>query len=679
MRVPRPLPEKPPRRPKHPTIGNCYVNLGEVYLRGGELEEAEAWLGKAGDFWESNLRAGHVNHVILRYDLAELARRKGDGEGALGHCQRALELLAPGFDGADWRANPDPDSCRYDEALVEVWRQKAQALVLLNQDAPEEYGLGEALGLYGKIADLVERMRRGFRREASQQFLTGRSLPVFEEAVALAWEKGMAGEEVFGYAENSKAVLLHGAVQGREVKEYAGVPGELREREADLREELMAVNRKIDKAKKVEEGEGQMKYRELLRERLSLQARYEALLDSLEATCPDYFTLKYTRDLLSAQAIQAKLQDQDATLIAYFQGDAHLYGWAISPSRIQFRRLASRQEADALTDSLLLRTTSKRPLRDLPRTAFQTLLAPLLQDLPPCERLILVRDGRLEYLPFALLQNPAGDYLIQQYALSYAPSASLYFRSEASPQEKAGYLGYAMTFPGGVDISQPLRNKTLSALPHARAEVEAGARIFRGASRIDQSATEADFRSQASGHRILHLATHTLIDDRNPLYSRLLLQDSGDSDGALYTYELFGMDLDADLVVLSACNTGRGQLQRGEGMMSLSRGFAYAGCPSILMTHWTVSDRQNAALMEAFFENLADGMAKDRALQAAQLAYLAEADEITGHPWYWAAPALVGDAAPLEGMGGGFAWGWLVAGMTLLGALVFWWRKRSGE
>lgn len=668
--------------PNHPSIGNCYLNLGEAHLAKGNMEEAERWMERARVFWEKNLPAGHASHIDVQRNLAEWFRKKGNGKLALEHCQAALELLAPGFDGSDWREDPSPDSCRYNEELLEVWRAKAGVLAMLHKEQAEEYNLEEIFELYGKISTLVDQMRQGFRRESSQLFLSGRSLPVFEEAIALAWENEEAAETAFKFAEKSKAVLLYGAVKGREAKNFAGVPQGLLKRESELKEELLRLNQEIDGFELEGEEKRAEEYQGLLRERLAMQAGYEALMDTFEREHPDYFELKYAHEVLSVAEVQGQLQGRDASLIAYFQGDQHLYGWAISPSAIQFRRLASRTEVNRLCDSLLDRTIARKPLGHLPHEAYQLLLAPLLEGLSPSQSLIFVRDGKLEYLPFAMLQTQAEDgserYLVQQYALSYAPSATIHFREALPSTAESGYLGYALGFPGGLTISEALRDQSLSALPHTREEVEAGAKLFRGEGRFDEKATETNFYREAPGHSILHLATHTLIDDRNPLYSRLLLQGEGDSDGYLHTYELFGMQLDAELVVLSACNTGKGLLQRGEGMMSLSRGFAYAGCPSILMTHWTVSDRQNAQLMEDFFEGLADGLPKDVALQQAQVDYLAEADEITGHPWFWAAPGLIGSEKPLQAGNSGSGDGlWLLLALGMLAAGIWWWRKAA--
>jgi CHAT domain-containing protein len=147
---------------------------------------------------------------------------------------------------------------------------------------------------------------------------------------------------------------------------------------------------------------------------------------------------------------------------------------------------------------------------------------------------------------------------------------------------------------------------------------------------------------------------HTLINNENPLYSKLIFfKPKGDTidDGMLNASELINMDLHADIAVLSSCNTGSGKMQKGEGILSLSRDFFYAGIPGIIMTAWAVEDRSGIKLMEYFYKNIAEGKPRHEALRQAKIEYLDNCDKLTAHPHYWAAYMNVGDISPLEGFG----------------------------
>jgi CHAT domain-containing protein len=134
------------------------------------------------------------------------------------------------------------------------------------------------------------------------------------------------------------------------------------------------------------------------------------------------------------------------------------------------------------------------------------------------------------------------------------------------------------------------------------------------------------------------------------MYSKLVFSPNIDKkeDGLLNTYELFNMNLHAELAILSACNTGSGKLQAGEGILSIARGFFYAGVPSVVMTLWSVEDNSSSELMELFYKHLTEGLPKDEALRRAKLDYLKQSDQLTAFPYFWAGYVNIGDNSPLE-------------------------------
>jgi len=138
---------------------------------------------------------------------------------------------------------------------------------------------------------------------------------------------------------------------------------------------------------------------------------------------------------------------------------------------------------------------------------------------------------------------------------------------------------------------------------------------------------------------------HTIIDNQNPMYSKLVFTPGGSGsqdDGYLNTYELFSLHLPGQLAVLSACNTGGGKLERGEGIISLARGFFYAGIPSVVMTLWEIEDHSSADLMAIFYKNLKKGLPSDIALQRAKIAYMEKAGKLQSHPYFWAGYMVIG-------------------------------------
>ncbi|MEJ2628318.1 MAG: CHAT domain-containing protein, partial [bacterium] len=191
-----------------------------------------------------------------------------------------------------------------------------------------------------------------------------------------------------------------------------------------------------------------------------------------------------------------------------------------------------------------------------------------------------------------------------------------------------------------------------SPIPSSRNEIfNIGSKFEKTHIIYDKQATEERIKRIASQYRFLHFSTHGMLDEQQPLYSGLVLfQDNDKSeDGFLQTYEIFNLNLNAELVTLSACGTGRGIMKKGEGIIGLSRAFQYAGAQSLVVSLWNVSDESTAQLMTYFYHNLKQGMNKVRALQQAKLSLMnttkkqGDLEISYSHPFFWAPFILIGD------------------------------------
>ena len=202
------------------------------------------------------------------------------------------------------------------------------------------------------------------------------------------------------------------------------------------------------------------------------------------------------------------------------------------------------------------------------------------------------------------------------------------------------------------EVAQVFRGEnSRPALLGAQSEVEKAAKIFKQQVRSSEQDLEGLIKREGSAYEILHLATHADIDEASPLNSRIYLGDGSGAntdDGILHQYELFNLDLDNELTVLSACETGAGPWIDGEGVNSLARGFIYAGSKSIVLSYWDVHDRTSSVLMEDFFRNIKSGKGRSEALRNAKLNYLRKADAVQANPYYWAGFVLFGDTSPLQ-------------------------------
>jgi CHAT domain-containing protein len=278
------------------------------------------------------------------------------------------------------------------------------------------------------------------------------------------------------------------------------------------------------------------------------------------------------------------------------------------------------------------------------------------------KKITIIPDGKLSYIPFEALLVELPDtssqiqfarlpYFIRNNTVNYAYSANLHFKFN-DLQRKAGtkVLAFAPEYKTDTVVFEN-EKINLIPLPGVQREVdliakEVKTKVFKG-----NEASELNFRENSGDFEILHLAMHAFINDSLPAFSRFAFaqnnNETPENDGWLNTADIYNLDLNARLTVLSACNTGSGSLKEGEGVMSLARGFLYAGCPSIVMTQWEVEDNAGTQIMSSFYNYLKKGHPTDEALRLAKLAYLEEANPRMAHPHYWLGYISIGNTTPL--------------------------------
>ncbi len=282
---------------------------------------------------------------------------------------------------------------------------------------------------------------------------------------------------------------------------------------------------------------------------------------------------------------------------------------------------------------------------------YDLLVAPAVAAIGAHRQLCIIPDDTLWRLPFQVLTDRHGVDLVSKLPISYAPALTL-LTSSAAPRAPAGgrtLLAFANPRSGDDVVAQMralFRGASLGALPDAETEVARIAALYgkaRSKVYIGASAREWTFKHEARAARIIHVATHGVIDDRAPLYSALLFAPGGPDgdDGLLEAREVLDLRFDADLVVLSACDTARGRIGAGEGVIGLSWAFLVAGCRTLVVAQMPAETKSTAALMVEFHRRLREGLSPAAALQQAQLAL--RRDPRFAHPFYWAPFVVIGD------------------------------------
>lgn len=324
---------------------------------------------------------------------------------------------------------------------------------------------------------------------------------------------------------------------------------------------------------------------------------------------------------ISHEAMRASLAGLHSTLVSYWIAPDEAHVWVMGPDgAVHGRRLTlTATRLRSLIDALAAGSAQPRQDQaDPARVLYDQLIAPIASWLPTRagSLLTIVPHGPLFRLPFAALRDSKGSYLVERHALHYVTSLSVLGQTSA----RLPHTGDR----GALLVADPAVDRTRDGLPRlsgARAEVAAIARglaprtvsVLTGA-----AATEAAVKRAAPSSRILHFATHAVVSDAGPLDSFLALTSGAGEDGRVTSAEIYEWKLDADLVVLSACRTARGRIS-GDGVIGLSRAFAYAGAPSLMATVWDAPDETASVLLPAFYAAWRRSGNRAGALRSAQL------------------------------------------------------------
>lgn len=521
-----------------------------------------------------------------------------------------------------------------------------------------------------------------------RQFFVERAHSLYEEALDFLYARDSMGAVpmMFQIMERSKSRQLREAMLRDQAGHVAGVP------DAVLAEEVI-LDEKIHALEKEQHALGVLdKSRREVDARLHA-ARMEKLhwVGALRSAYPRYHRLRYQADVAGLRDVQQRL-NADEALISYFEGARSLYISMVTQGVARVVRVRSPQGISQLlrdfrsgiegyawrsqADPSQYARLSQQYV-DAAHGLYQLLLAPLGDSLP--QRLIVVPDGQIHHLPFdALLTHRAGvataygshPYVVRRHTVHYVHSATLMLElgNLVMPNGKPRILAVAPSF----DPTRPAVGDRVSFAPlrHNQEEAVAIQRIWRGDVLLGQAATRARFLAIVGNYDIVHLATHAQADDQEGDFSLIGFAGSGDSS-LVHNHDLYTLQLGARLVVLSACESASGELRRGEGLVSLSRGFLYSGVAATLTSLWAVDDRNSQFVMQRFHEELRQGKSKDDALRRAKLSMLEEED--TAHPYYWAGLVPIGDMRPVTPSSSLLPWLVLLGiGVLLVASLRRW-------
>lgn len=634
---------------QHPGLAKDYRNLAEVYFQLGDFKTAQFYISTGIELLKKDNPVTHPSSTVI-----------------LPNQSYWIDFLH----------------------LLSIEAKTAFALAKNGTDEDRISQLEQSDQSYDLALRMIDTLRLSYQVETSKQQLTQHTYHIFEGAIRTClalWQLKKTDapihylEKAFSIAEKSKSLILLEAFQKTQAQNHAGIPKELLEKEYQLRVDLGYFEKKRNEAAK----NGSDSILMVMENHIfDLQEQYKRLIRQFEKDFEDYYRFKYDLETISLMEVQQKVLMDDQAMLNYFVGDSSIFIFLITKTDLQGFEIKRDFPIDAWTKKIRdgiyqFYFAGKDKIDQLNQDylyyahqLYQKLVEPVLSttDLP--ERLVIIPDSELGYLPFDALirkmpeQNhrfKSHQYLLKDFAISYSFSATLLAATIAKPSSKAKkeVLAFAPTFENN--------SRGLAHLEYTPTEAETILGLLDGHLFADTSATLNKFLEMASDYFILHLATHGKTDTKKKV-SWLAFTEIPDSldNELLYVNDLYSMRLNAAMVVLSACETGLGKFQRGEGAMSLARAFSYAGANSVLTTLWSINDKETAHLMELFYGYIKAGEPKDKALWMAKRDFIEAHDSHKDvHPYYWAAYVALGDMKPIKT--GNSWWFWGILGISVLG------------
>lgn len=684
----------------NPSVAQAYMNIGLVYYAMKNFSESLNYYEKALNIWKNLGETELIEISKIYQNIAELYYSESKYDSSLAAIQKSLITTVFDFNDSDIESNPDLNFIASEVQLLNSLKIKSKNYLAISslpgiekQDQIKE--LNNSLRAIELADKLVDKMVNGFRSDASKYFLGEKTVSMYELAVETSVRLfELTGdikfkEKAFYFIEKNKAgVLRQGMLESR-AKHFANISTEVLEKEKALKDDLLYYNTQLQSEQQKVDKDS-LKLYNLQNKVFDLKNDYEKLISSIEVNYPAYFNLKYKSELKNVTEIQKNIPSKTA-LIDYFVGEKAIYIAVITRDDYNVIKINKTEKfnevvKDFYTSIIKSETTV---YIESANTISETILLPALNKLSDIKNLTIIPHDFLFKVPFEALfvkkQSIAGnnyralDYLIKHFNISYHYSANLWIdeiekNNNASSKKHydKNFVGFAPVFSKNKsngytvssdkkqelfaqanDIFRPLSadgnafdelkysewevNSILDLYKKSRSNLKSTAYFF-------DDATEDTFKVNAGDSKIIHIASHSFMNELNPDISGVIFSQPNDTvvinDGVLFAGETYNLKLNADLVVLSSCESGLGKLFKGEGMIALNRGFLYSGADNILFSLWKISDKHTSELMVEFYRQMISGKTYSESIRDAKLKLIKK--EITARPRSWAAFLLIG-------------------------------------
>ena len=638
------------RKVKISTLPAVLNEMARTSLESGKADSARAWLNQYKEIRKS-FSANILDDGVNELYFGNLEIYNGKPDEALTHLQDAMVIFAGTFPSHDIHKNPDNFTGTFAYyRLFEVLAKKSEAWELRYRKFRKAEDLKAAYDTYQSTIRLLSYIERCYEMDDAKILLKKRSSEIYQKAMevclqlnSLYPQEGFL-ESAFLISEKDKASVMSTQIRERNFLASAGMGNELMSEERNIRFNIARLNTSA---------EGANDYRALqkINEEKSV---YESRLVNLHRKMEEndrFYSLRYSDDFPALKTLQKSI-GADQALISFFNTGEKIEIFVLTSTSLKHEELDSgkliRENIQAWIKNLQSVGNGRHMnTSELKKVLYDQLIKKINELAENQEEWIIIPDGIFFLLPLeSLPADGNGKLVLEKHTVSYEFSAR-FIVNDVRRKNEVPFGKEVISFAPFSDQGTNLPVRTaLERLPYSKNEISG----LRGRQLTDRQATKRNFLDELNHFSVIHLATHAITDLENPSASYIaFFPASGNrSEDFLFLDEIYSLRMDScRMVVISACETGRGEYVHNEGVMSFARAFLYAGCPSTINTLWKADDHSTAEIIRLFYKNLEQGESKSRALRNAKLEFL-HLNPLYRDPTYWSDIILTGNPVALH-------------------------------
>ncbi len=558
---------------------------------------------------------------------------------ALPFYQQALIQYDFNFNDANVFANPGNFIGEFTSYnLFNALAAKANCLAVIFTDTKQEKYFKATVSTYDSAFALADYIKKSIDNDEARSFIADKVFNTYVQAVDFLMAVNKNNNEnlmihALEWISKSRATSLTISLKENTIKQYAGIPDSLLQKEQNIKITISRLKLQLQRSNNTAE-------QSQLLSAINTAALQLQSIDNSFKKFPDYFKEKFAADNVDMRNIQKNILNDETAVICYSKGISKLYTFIIRQGQIAAHTInidsKFESEINEYTHQLTENNSGKAYNNQSAKFLYAKLITPVLDDINHIKSLIIIPDKNLINVPFEAFESADNKYLIQSFAVTYQYALPLLQTNKTKFS-----INKAVAF---APFAYANINSNMSVLPASLNEISS---FPKNAQQISVNATKNNFFSASLNASVIHLATHAVVNFQEPENSYIVFYETSKADSAykIFAHELYNLQLpQTKLIFLSACETGSGKLSQSEGALSLSRAFAFAGCPNIITSLWKAEDNSTAYISKKFYHYVDEGCSYAQALQKAKTDLLNDETMSQFHsPVYWSHLIFVGD------------------------------------